>query len=81
MNSADVVGYAYNAALHCIECTRAAADVGLLTREPPLKLACDEHGIALDLVDSDGNPVHAVFCGEESHGEHCGDCGELLEGN
>lgn len=70
--------YTYNAAMHCIECTRNAADVGLLTREPPLQFGTDENGIAFDVVDSESNPVTPVFRYEDLDGEYCDDCQEPL---
>lgn len=79
MNATTIVGYAYDASLHCVECTRTRADVGLLKREPPLSLKVDEHGIALDLIDSSGNAISPVFYGEDSHGEFCDDCNESLD--
>ena len=78
MNATDIVGYAYNASMHCIDCARNAADVGILTREPSLKLKTDENGIALDLIDREGNPITPVFCGEDAIEQPCDDCGEYL---
>ena len=73
-----ILAYAYSAALHCVDCTRNAADIGLLTREPPLQIGTDMHGIALDLADSEGNPVHPVFHHEDIQEEYCDDCREGL---
>jgi hypothetical protein len=73
-----ILAYTYNAAMHCVECTRNAADIGLITREPPLKLETDMHGIALDLVDTEDNPVTAVFHHEDIDGEFCDDCHEPI---
>lgn len=69
-----ILAYAYSASLHCIACTQHAADCGLLTREPPLKLGTDENGIAFDLVDSDDNPIRSVFHHEDIQEEYCDDC-------
>jgi hypothetical protein len=77
MNAMDVIGYTYDADVHCIDCTQLAADVGILKREPPLVMKTDENGIAQDLVDSEGNPVHPIF-GDAEQTEVCGDCGEEL---
>jgi hypothetical protein len=64
MKSYDVVGYAYDAALHCVAC--ASERFG----DP------DAEG----LEDSEGNPVHPYFAGEagEQDGETCNDCGEAI---
>lgn len=76
-----IIGYAYDADCHCVDCTRERADVGLLKRVPPLKLDTDEHGIALDLVDDEGNDVHPIFSTDENAtDETCGDCGNKLWG-
>ena len=80
MNSTDIVGYTYDAAMHCVDCARTSADVGLLRREPPLSIQADQHGIAQDLIDREGNPVSPVFCGEDSYRQTCDDCGESLDG-
>lgn len=63
MNAADVVGYAYDAAMHCVPCARHTFGV-------KLDRGCN---------DSEGNPVSPVFCGEDSHGQTCDDCGESLD--
>lgn len=70
-----IIAYTYDAAMHCPDCTEHRANVGLLHRRPPLSLDTDEHGIALDLVDSDGNPVRPVFSTDELDGhDYCDDC-------
>jgi hypothetical protein len=63
MNSYDVVGYSFNADCYCVDCTIEA-----FGGEP------DE-----DTEDSDGNPVHPIFAGDE-HEETvcCGDCGAVI---
>lgn len=74
----SIIAYTYEADVHCIDCTRECADVGLLKRVPPLRLDTDEHGIAFDLIDREGNPVHPVFSTDEHDFTHCGDChGEI----
>lgn len=47
---------------------------------PPLRLDTDEHGLAFDLIDREGNPVHPVFSTDERGDSltHCGDCGAEL---
>lgn len=70
MNAGDVIGYAYDADLHCESCTRK--------RFPD---ADDEFS---DVQDSEGNDIHPVFAGEEHDpaGEYCGDCfAEIWERN
>ena len=70
-----IIAYAYDAALHCPECTYNAAAVGLLQRVAPLSPYTDEHGLTDDLVDSESNPVHPVFNTDETYpGECCTDC-------
>lgn len=61
----DPVAYTYNADVHCPGCAAAA-------------------GMDLDddrCVDSEGNPVHAIFAWDETppEGLYCGDCrGEIV---
>jgi hypothetical protein len=72
-----IVAYTYCADVHCPACAERHAAVGILTRQPPLSLDTDEHGLALDLHDREGNPVHPVFSTDEvipSHWTHCGTC-------
>lgn len=78
MNSTDVVGYTYEASLHCPDCARERAAVGLLKREPPLEMGTDMHGLAYDLVDREGNLVTPVFVSDATEGDRCDDCGEEL---
>ena len=79
MHATTVIGYSWQADMHCVDCTRHAANVGLLKREPPLSMDTDEHGLATDLVDSEGNEIHPVFAGDEgASDERCGDCGDEL---
>jgi hypothetical protein len=65
MNAADVVGYSYDADHHCTYC--AAKRFGNDLDKP-------------ETTDSEGNPVHAMFAGDESEYElSCGDCREPIE--
>jgi len=74
-----IIGYTYDAGVHCPTCTANRADVGLLTREAPLFLWPDEHGLAQDLVDREGNPIHPLFITDEgAMNEACEDCGKFL---
>jgi hypothetical protein len=44
--------------------------------------ATDEHGLPMDLIDREGNPVHPVYdIDEDVDGAftHCGDCHEELQ--
>lgn len=75
-----VIGYAYDADYHCPHCAQRDAACGILKRYPPLKMGTDGNGLALDLIDREGNPVHPVFSTDEAIGgeDHpvCGECGE-----
>jgi hypothetical protein len=69
MKAFDVLGYAFDADLHCQACTRQRFGRRAFDdRNPP--------------ADSEGNPIHPIFAGDEHDpaGEHCGDCGtEIVE--
>ena len=69
MKAFDVLGYAYDADLHCLACTRQRFG----------RRACDD---AEPPAGSEGNEIHPVFAGDEHDpaGEYCGDCGaEIVE--
>jgi hypothetical protein len=75
-----VVAYTYDAAMHCPCCTGTHAALGILKRVPPLQMGTDEHGIAFDLIDREGNQVRPVFSTDENwQGEACDDCTETIE--
>lgn len=73
----SVVGYSYDAAVHCPDCTREMID------------HFNESGISTDrflngeeiFYDSENNPIHAIFdideCGDCP--EHCDDCGAFID--
>jgi hypothetical protein len=71
MHATDVVGYAYEADVHCVECSEK-------------RFACEADSEPSDYEDNDGNPVHPIFAGgEDAYDEdgsvlRCGDCGEFL---
>lgn len=73
-----ILAYTYEADVHCPACTFADAVPGYLYRSPLVPPERDEHGIALDLVDWEGNPVRPVFSTDEHEFTHCSDCGESL---
>ncbi len=78
-----IIAYAYSAGHHCPQCANDAAACGVLLRQPPLSRETDEHGLALDLIDSEGNPVTPVFDTDETprEGICCDDCyEEIVEG-
>ena len=64
----NIVGYAYEADVHCVACTRRRFHA-----EP------GNHGRLDHATDSEGNPVTPIFdIDENADDEHCGDCGEKL---
>lgn len=66
-SATDVIGWAYDADLHCNRCARERFGDRLDDDQNPPE-------------DSEGNPIHPVFASEEFEGTpHCGDCGEELE--
>lgn len=73
-----IIAYTYDADVHCPDCANHHAVIGMLERQPPLQLNTDEHGLAYDLVDREGNHVHPVFSTDEHGFTHCGDCGAEL---
>ena len=73
-----IIAYTYGADVHCPDCASADAAVGILERKPPLSLDTDEHGLACDLVDREGNLVRPVFAAYVYAFDTCGDCGAPL---
>ena len=69
-----IKAYAYEAALHCIECTLKRH------RETPFATLTgwygkwDENGLPCESTDSEGNPVTPVFSLDELDGQCCDDC-------
>ena len=72
-----VVAYTYEADVHCPACTAADAARGILRRNQSTPPERDEHGIAGDLVDREGNHTLPVFSTYHELA-HCGDCGACL---
>ncbi len=66
MNSFDVLGYSYDAAVHCESCTRE--------RFPEADAEFS------NVQDAEGNELNPIFAGDETDpkGEYCVDCGEEL---
>ena len=60
------------------EALKLLHEKGILRREPPLSLDVDEHGLACDLVDREGNPVRPVFSTDEHDFTSCSDCGARI---
>lgn len=70
-----VIGYTFEADVHCPACTaRAVAEGRLVPAADPQ--GTDEHGLPYALRDREGNPVHPVFEGDSW--QQCGRCGEPL---
>lgn len=74
----QIIAYTYDADVSCPDCASHDASAGILRRVPPLQGGADEHGLAYDLVDREGNPVHPVFSTDEHEFTHCADCGAEL---
>lgn len=70
-----IIGYTYEADFHCPECAFNEAVTGSLKRQPPLYVGSDECGMAMDLVDREGNKVRPVYDIDEAvNAAYCGDC-------
>lgn len=69
-----IIAYQFDADVHCVDCAKKTV-FGV----PDSETECDEHGIFIDAVDSEGNPVHPVFSTDEQlEPLFCGDCGEEI---
>jgi hypothetical protein len=89
----EVVGYAYDATIHCTDCTykyaRAVEYRDYVFGEYSNEDISDSPGITnvakaieLEIIrDSENNPIHAIFDTDESGDtpEHCDDCREMID--
>jgi hypothetical protein len=71
-----VIGYAFDASIHCPACARAAHEAGRLTLAG--RLVTDNNGLPMYLRDSEGNPVSPLFSTDEI-GPYCCACGERIK--
>ena len=62
-HATDIVGYSYDAAVHCVSCTKG--------RFPAID---DPDTLPSDTLDGEGNEVHPIFYGEDAF-ETCSCCG------
>jgi hypothetical protein len=72
----EVVGYTYDADVHCVACTRGYIVNTGQTLDPD---DIDDYDLAEQFTDSEGNELHPMFAGDEyMETEYCGDCGEVI---
>lgn len=72
-----IIGYCFNAAACCPDCTRAAFETGELLRIPinkPERL--DQHRLPDDMINTDYEPVVPMFGTSYPDGFTCDECGE-----
>lgn len=85
-----VVGYTYDADLHCVDCTREYVErsigdnpqIPLDSGEPSKEDLIDDilQGL-MEFTDSEGNTLHPIFSTDEAGDspDHCGDCGAYID--
>ena len=80
------IAYAFDAGIHCPECTRAALRAGAIRTESGAAYAwegtpTDANAIPLaPNVDREGNPVHALYSWQRSEcGTACDACGQRFD--
>lgn len=69
-----VIGYTFDADVHCPGCARQALQAGQGVAIGQL----DEHGVDSEQRDREGNVVHPIFTTDETAFFCCGDCGNPL---
>ena len=91
----EVVGYTYDADMHCVKCTmdyaraveykdydwQGYSDEDIEVEHSPGILDM-EKAIELEIIkDSENNPIHPIFDTDEAGDspDHCGDCHEYLD--
>lgn len=71
-----IIGYTYEADVHCVDCTRKRFPRESAPADYPYT---DSAGVPLTARDREGNVVHPITDIDESaNTEHCGDCREKL---
>ena len=74
MTPVRIIGYTYEAAMHCPACTagrRFAIDNN--AHPHAHEAGTDEHGVHYNAIDTE-NLVHPVFSTDETEGEYCDGC-------
>lgn len=64
----EVVGYAYEADLHCLDCTCTRFGFPHTT-----------DGNDLEAIDNEGNAITPYFLGDTTSEDYCGDCFTRLD--
>lgn len=81
MHAHSTVAYAYDAAMHCPHCARAAYASGALREEPgEVHLGEDQNGLPYTLTDREGNTISALFSCAVEQKETCDDCLSVIPG-
>jgi hypothetical protein len=74
-----VVGYAYDADQHCVDCTKeyVIRHIAHFTEKKVNEILDG----TLEFVDSEGNMLHPIFSTDEAGDspDHCGDCGAYID--
>lgn len=82
-----IVGYTYEADVHCPACTKArhyrggfAVDWNAHVALASEQCTVDEHQVPYKALDREGNSINPLFDIDEAVTEltHCGDCHEAL---
>jgi hypothetical protein len=79
----EVVGYSYDAAVHCVDCTEEYVKKhNRLDGHVPNADDMDAFRSGeWEVLDSENNPIHAIFDTDEGGDtpEHCDDCHEMID--
>jgi hypothetical protein len=80
-----IIAYTYEAAMHCPTCTRKrfgwGAFVAAVGERVKRDGKADEHGIALEALDNENNPMRPIFITDElgEEQDNCADCKESFK--
>ena len=75
-----IVGYAYEAAVHCVSCARLRHQNQPFRIPALAPLSVDSNGLPEDGEDMEGNQIDPVFADEIGDDDCCDDCGAYLDG-
>lgn len=71
-----IIGYCFNAAACCPDCTRQAFESGELTRDLGKSERLDQHRLPDDMTNTNHEPVVPMFGTSYLDGFTCDECGE-----
>lgn len=73
-----LIGYQFDDAVHCIECTRVQDAFGRFKEDSENPYGFDVHGIPFGYATNDDHPVYRIWSDDPKAGQCCRNCGNKL---